>query len=349
MSSSHLRSPLPRAGDRYVTDAGLETELVFHDGFELPHFISATLVEDEVGHARLERYYRSFVALAEEQAMGVLLETPTWRISADWSPLVGYDRDGRRRLNARATELLSRLREQSSLPRERFVVSGNIGPRFDGYAADRVMSIDEATRYHHEQVGDLVAAGVDAISCLTITTSSEAAGIARAANAYDVPVAVHLTVETDGRLPSGEPLGEAFERVDEEARVAYFGINCAHPRHFRDVLGDAPWVERIGSLRANASTKSHAELDGCETLDDGDPQALAGDYASLLARLPGLRVFGGCCGTDLRHVRRICDVVREAGPNRGASTPRREGNEPRRHPFEGESTGPLARRLTPPG
>lgn len=314
MSSSHLRSPLPVAGDRYVTEAGLETELVFHDGFELPHFISATLLEDEVGHARLVRYYRSFVALAEAHAMGVLLETPTWRISADWSPRVGYDRGGRRRLNARAAELLWGLREQSSLPRERFVVSGNIGPRYDGYVAERVMTIEEATRYHDEQVGDLVAGGVDAISCLTITTSSEAAGIAQAANAHDVPVAVHLTVETDGRLPSGEPLGEAFERIDEAARVAYFGINCAHPRHFSDTLDDAPWVARIGSLRANASTKSHAELDGCETLDDGDPRELADDYASLLARLPGLRVFGGCCGTDLRHVRQICNAVRKAGP-----------------------------------
>ena len=322
MTSSRPRSPLPLAGERYVTDAGLETELVFHDGFDLPHFISATLVDDEVGHARLERYYRSFVALAEAEGMGVLLETPTWSISADWSPLVGRDRRGRRRINALATELLVKLRQESSLPRERFVVSGNVGPRYDGYVADRVMGTSEAMRYHDEQVGDLVASGVDAISCLTIATSSEAAGIARSANSHDVPVVVHVTVNTDGRLPSGEPLGEAIERIDDEARVAYFGINCAHPSHFGGALHEAPWVGRIGSLRANASRKSHAELDGCDTLDDGDPDELAADYAALMERLSGLRVFGGCCGTDLRHVKRICRAVRDVARRGTPRSPR---------------------------
>ncbi len=310
------RAPLPAVGDHFITEAGLETELVFHDGFELPHFISATLVDDAAGYARLDTYYRSFATLAETEGMGVLLETPTWRISADWSPLVGCNREDRRRINRRAAAMLMDIREESALKRERFVVSGNVGPRYDGYVADKLMSVDEATDYHHEQIGDLVASGVDAISGMTITTSSEAAGIARAANAHDIPVVVSLTVETDGRLPSGERLDEAISRIDHEATVAYFGINCAHPSHFVDVLAAGAWAHRIGALRANASRKSHAELDACEVLDDGDPHELASDYASLLEDLPSLRVFGGCCGTDLRHVRQICAAVRETTETR---------------------------------
>ncbi len=314
------RTPLPAEGDRFVTDAGLETELVFHDGLELPHFSAAPLVDEVASRERLERYYRSFVALAEAHGMGIVLETPTWRISADWAVRMGCDREDRRRINERATALLTGLRDASALPRSRFVVSGNVGPRYDGYAADEAMSAAEAERYHDEQIGDLVVAGVDAISGLTITTSDEALGLAHAANGHEVPVVVSLTVETDGRLPSGEPLGEAIERIDDGASVAYFGINCAHPSHFLPAIpAGAPWTRRIGLLRANASKKSHAELDECEALDEGDPTELASDYRAALAHLPALRVFGGCCGTDLRHVKAICAAL-PRGDVQGATT-----------------------------
>jgi homocysteine S-methyltransferase len=81
-------------------------------------------------------------------------------------------------------------------------------------------------------------------------------------------------------------------------------VNCAHPTHFDGVL-DGPWCERIGALRANASTMSHAELDEAEKLDEGAPDDLAARYAALRGRLPQLRVLGGCCGTDQRHVAAI--------------------------------------------
>jgi len=304
------RTPLPHEGQRFVTDAGLETELIFHDGLELPHLISTTLLDRPAGRARLRDYYRAFVGLAEQHGMGVLLETPTWRISEDWATRIGYDRADRRRLNREAVALLATLRDESTIDRSRFVVSGNLGPRHDGYVANLRMKAGEAASYHAEQIADLAQADADAVSALTITTSAEALGIAQAANAEGIPVVISFTLESDGRLPSGEPLDEAIARVDEGAKVAYFGINCAHPTHVAPVVRhDGDWTRRIGALRANASKLSHAELDASSTLDDGDPVELAADYAALLAHLPSLRVFGGCCGTDIRHISRVCETL----------------------------------------
>lgn len=303
------RSPLPAVCERYITDAGLETELVFKDGIDLPLFSAATLLDKESGRERLRRYFHQFVLLAEQYRTGVLLETTTWRLSADWGERLGYDRAGRRRLNAEAVRLLAGLRSESSLAPDRFVICGNLGPRYDGYAVDTVMGAEQARAYHTEQVADLTQSGVDAISALTITTSAEALGIALAAHAEGVPAVISFTVETDGRLPSGESLGDAIVAVDEGApgAVEYFGINCAHPSHFADAIrAGESWRARIGAIRANASKKSHAELDNSTELDEGDPAELASAYRQLFDLLPALRVVGGCCGTDAAHVQAIC-------------------------------------------
>jgi S-methylmethionine-dependent homocysteine/selenocysteine methylase len=152
---------------------------------------------------------------------------------------------------------------------------------------------------------------VDFITALTLNNVGEAVGIVRAANQARLPVGISFTVETDGSLPSGESLPDAIGEVDaaSDRGAAYFMINCAHPTHFAGVLEPAAaWLERIRGLRANASTKSHAELDEAEELDEGDPVELARRYGELRARLPNLTVVGGCCGTDHRHVGEICGV-----------------------------------------
>lgn len=187
-----------------------------------------------------------------------------------------------------------------------FVISGCIGPRGDGYAPDLQMAPDEAEAYHCHQVGAFAGTETDMVTAVTMTHTGEALGLARAAERAGLPVVISFTLETDGRLPSGQPLGEAIQEVDEETgrAPAYYMINCAHPEHFADVLEDdgSGWTTRIRGLRANASRKSHAELDESETLDDGDPDELGRDYALLVARLPSLSVYGGCCGTDHRHI-----------------------------------------------
>jgi homocysteine S-methyltransferase len=191
------------------------------------------------------------------------------------------------------------------------VVEGVVGPRGDGYVVGGVMTPHEAAAYHTPQIKALRDGGADLVGAYTLTYAEEAIGIARAAQACGVPAALSFTLETDGRLPSGETLRSAVERTDAATgnSPAYYMINCAHPDHVTRALDEVgPWLDRFRALRANASRLSHAELDAATTLDAGDPAELARQYRELRNRLPGLCVLGGCSGTDHRHVAAICEA-----------------------------------------
>jgi len=306
-----VREGLPQLEDAtFITDGGMETTLIFHEGLELPHFASFVLLEDEDGLRALREYFEPYVEIAREAGDGIALDTPTWRANPDWGERLGYSADALADVNRRGVRLLEQLRDEAN-GRPQVVICGCIGPRGDGYQVDEKMTAEEAQRYHSPQVEVFAETAADLVGALTMTYAEEAIGIVRAAQAPGIPAAVSFTVETDGRLPSGQPLREAIEQVDAETdgAAAYFMINCAHPTHFVDVLEPgAPSLERIRGLRANASTMSHAELDEAEELDAGDPADLARRYAELRERLPNLNVVGGCCGTDHRHIREICRV-----------------------------------------
>lgn len=287
-----------------LTDSGLETWLIFHRGFDLPDFASFPLLEDERGRQALGDYYREHLEVAAAAGVGVVLETPTWRASADWGNRLGYDADALDRLNREAVAFV-RTTADDTPPGGRVVVSGNLGPRGDGYAPDALMGRDEAADYHRPQIRSLAAAGADQVCLLTATHPGEAAGVVAAATEEGIPVVAAFTVETDGRLPNGQPLDEAIAEVDDatDGAALHFGINCAHPDHFVDSLrAGSEALARLGLLRANASRASHAELDEAEELDDGDPAELGAQYAALRVDHPKLAVLGGCCGTDVRHV-----------------------------------------------
>jgi S-methylmethionine-dependent homocysteine/selenocysteine methylase len=312
------RSTLPQLeGGWFLTDGGIETSLIYDDGLELPEFASFVLLDSAAGRAALARYYRRYLDIAAgTQDAGFVLESPSWRASADWGMKLGYDTATIRRFNREAVALMHTLRNEY---RERIsgpiVVSGCIGPRGDGYSAGLPVRPDEARRYHQAQARALSEARPDMLSAITMTSSTEAIGVAGAAALVGLPCVISFTVETDGRLPSGERLGEAIQRCDRETadRPAYYMINCAHPAHFESALthGGA-WTERIRGLRANASKKSHAELDAMTSLDSGNPDDLGERYRRLRAPLPRLAVLGGCCGTDHRHVAAMCAAWQEA-------------------------------------
>jgi S-methylmethionine-dependent homocysteine/selenocysteine methylase len=287
-----------------LADGGMETVLIFHRGLELPCFASFPLLETAEGREELRRYYKPFIRLAAERGLTAILDTPTWRANADWGAQLGYSADDLGAVNRRAVAFLSELRAEAPAP---VVISGCIGPRDDGYRPAALMSAAEAELYHSPQVAAL--AGADLLTGLTMTYPEEAIGIVRAARRGDVPVVISFTVETDGRLPNGMALADAVEQVDAETEGAaeYFMLNCAHPEHFAGVL-EGPWLERLGGLRVNASRKSHAELDESTELDEGDPAELAEHHRALHDRLPAVRVLGGCCGTDHRHVAAIADA-----------------------------------------
>ena len=308
---SPYRTHLPQLDDRlFIADSGMETTLIFHDGIDLPYFASFVLLEDDAGRARLRDYFARHIEIARAAGTGIVLETPTWRASADWGAKLGFDAARLAAVNRAAVEQLAELRDALETPATPIVISGNLGPRGDGYVADRAMDADAAQAYHAPQVETFASTAADLVSVFTMTYVEEAIGIARAAEAAGMPVAVSFTLETDGRLPSGMPLGEAIEATDAEtgAYPAYYMINCAHPTHFAQVLrGGGAWRERLRGVRANASKRSHAELDEATELDPGNPDELAHDYRELRALLPRLAVVGGCCGTDHRHIGAVCD------------------------------------------
>jgi S-methylmethionine-dependent homocysteine/selenocysteine methylase len=300
------RNRLPQLdGGLFLTDGGLETTLIFHEGFDLPCFAAFVLLDSERGEKALRDYFDRYLKMAIAAGAGFILEAPTWRANPDWGTKVGYDREALACNNRTAIALLLELRDRYETAASPMVVSGAIGPRGDGYDPGALMSADEAADYHGFQISLFRDAGADLVSAFTMTNIGEAQGIALVAKAADMPCVISFTVETDGRLPTGEPLAEAIKRVDEATGngPAYYMINCAHPTHFDHVLdAGGAWVKRMRGIRANSSRMSHAELDNAPELDIGDPQELGGQYADLLRRFPHINVLGGCCGTDHRHV-----------------------------------------------
>ncbi|WP_299609992.1 homocysteine S-methyltransferase family protein [uncultured Tateyamaria sp.] len=303
------RNALPQMnGTQMITDGGLETTLIFHDGLELPLFAAFKALESDKGLAAIDAYMTRFADLACRERRGFVMDTPTWRASARWAAELGLTQETLRAVHQETVCTLIRLRERFEHPQTSpFVVNGVIGPQDDGYAPSSTLTADQAEAYHCVQVGWFEEFGADMVSGITMTYADEAIGIASAAKSRNMPVSIAFTVETDGALPSGQSLRDAIQTVDDETDgyPAYYMINCAHPDHFSHVLkGD--WTGRIMGLRANASRLSHAELDAADTLDDGDPQELGDLYAQLAHLLPNLTVLGGCCGTDHRHVAAIC-------------------------------------------
>ena len=312
MTAATYRERLPQMGrDTFLTDGGLETDLIFNRGIDLPEFASFDLLKDEEGKGALRAYFEPYVALARESGRGFILESPTWRANPRWAEKIGYSLDDLDRMNREAIALLAQIRDAAGAGPP-IVISGCVGPGDDGYSPERVLSASEAQAYHSRQIETFAGTQADMVTAITMTYAEEGIGVALAARECDMPSAISLTVETDGRLPSGQALGEAIDQIEFESgeAPAYYMVNCAHPTHFDSALSALSEAQRgrIRGIRANASRLSHAELDEATELDDGDPPDLGSRYADLRSSLPNLGVLGGCCGTDVRHVRAIRDA-----------------------------------------
>jgi homocysteine S-methyltransferase len=284
--------------------------MIFDEGIELPCFASFLLLENEAGVEALRRYYRGYLEIARRYELGFTLDTPTWRANRDWGERLKYSPEELAAVNRRAVELAEKIRGEEQRPESPIVICGTIGPRGDGYGVGEEMSAAAAQTYHAEQVETFADSAAEMVSAYTLTYAAEAVGVVRAAVAAGIPATISFTVETDGRLPSGQPLAEAIAAVDEQtdASARYFMVNCAHPTHFAAAVeAGGAWLERLGGVRCNASRRSHAELDEADELDRGDPEELGRLYAALKAHLPAVRMIGGCCGTSTPHIASICD------------------------------------------
>jgi homocysteine S-methyltransferase len=289
----------------FLADGGLETSLFFIDGFEAPEFAAIVLQDDPAAREAIKRYFGRFLATAERAGAGFILDTNTWRGCVGWASKLGRSAEDLIRLSRDAVAFAKDIRSdwQDRVPH--ILVNGVVGPSGDGYAPEAALEPEIAEMLHTPQILAFAEEGVDMVSAITMTHVGEAVGIVRAAQAAGLPAVVSFTVEIDGRLPTGSSIGEAIAATDAATGGAplYYMVNCAHPDHFRSAFeAQEAWVSRIGGLRANASRMSHAELDSAEDLDDGDPIEFGTLYADLAKLIPNLRVVGGCCGTDHRHV-----------------------------------------------
>jgi len=303
------RNNLPQLNNEiYLTDGGLETTLVFHKGIELPEFASFVILQNEEGRKVLREYYQKYVSIAAEHEVGFILESPTWRTSSKWGKLLDYSDEALEKNNRQSITFLSQIRDDNERSKIKIVISGCIGPKGDGYLIDEKMSPDEAEKYHTPQITTFSHTEADLVTAFTLNYNEEAIGIVCAAQDSKIPIVIGFTVETDGKLPSGQTIKDAIETVDNATNkyAAYYMINCAHPTHFLGALdGDESWKQRVRAVRANASLLSHAELDEAEELDDGHPAELGHQYKELKNQLQNLNVLGGCCGTDHRHIEAI--------------------------------------------
>jgi S-methylmethionine-dependent homocysteine/selenocysteine methylase len=310
MTMSKYRNKLPQlSGSIFIADGGLETTLVFHERVELPYFAAFDVLKSKEGTERILAYKQRFIALAKKVGTGLVLHGCTWRASPDWGSKLGYSLDDLAKVNQRSVDLMVALRWEHETQRTPIVLSAVVGPRGDGYQVGNAMTANEAEDYHRFQIGIFADTEADLVSAFTLTYVEEAIGIVRAAKAAQLPCVISFTVETDGKLPSGQSLKHAIEQCDRETAggPVYYMINCAHPTHFEaELKKGGAWRERLRGLAANSSKRSHAELDSSPDLDIGNPVELGEDYRRLRSILPQLTVLAGCCGTDTRHVEEIC-------------------------------------------
>ena len=294
-----------------MTDGGIETDLIFNKGIELPEFAAFDLLKSSDGKQTLKNYYQDYLLIAKKKCNGFILEAPTYRTNPDWIVKIGYALEDLQGIHNTAIEVLEDLRKDFEDDNFKVPISVCIGPRGDGYVPSKIMTAEEAEEYHSSQIKAASNANADLVTALTLNYNDEAIGIVNAARKHNIPVVISYTVETNGNLPSGQSLKDAITSLDKVTKnyVSYFMINCAHPEHFKGVLNtDEAWIKRIKGLRANASKKSHAELDQSETLDIGNKEELAKDYRDLKGHLPNLSIIGGCCGTDSSHLHSICEL-----------------------------------------
>eukprot|EP00756_Hemistasia_phaeocysticola_P020601 Hpha_TRINITY_DN15726_c2_g3::TRINITY_DN15726_c2_g3_i1::g.40246::m.40246 len=307
-------------GEVFLTDSGIETVLLFERGIDLPEFAAFITLESEEHTKALKEYYQAHIDLCKRHGhKNLVLDSCTWRASQRWADKISKEKYPPQRmaeLNKQAVQVLHDLRTATS--DLRILISGNVGPRDDAYAPATQMNPEEAEAYHTPQLQAFKdSAGVDQVSFITCTYPAEGVGVARAAEKLGLPVVISFTTETDGKLPNGDTLQKAVEEVDKATGgyPTYFMINCSYPTHFRSALDDAQkgekpvWLGRVRGVKANASAKSHAELDEATELDAGDKKEL-GSLMGQLRKTFGFNVLGGCCGTNHGHIEEMLLAAR---------------------------------------
>lgn len=311
---------LSQAGQIILAQGGLETTLEFKTDFQLREFSAYEAALSEKWKYLVAKDFEGYLRMAARHDIPLILDAPTWRASPNWFEKLGTSESDRESVYSRtladANAVIQSIEKE--VGKISVLVQGVIGPMGDGYCVKDAPSVEYSRKYHASAVEAWKKTNVTEISAITITSSNEAAGIALNAAVFDLPLSISFVLTVHGKLPSGETLGEAISFVDnivEEKKPMCYLINCIHPKYVAPVLSEAvknneQWLRRVGGVRGNASEKSHEELDCSTSLDEGDPKEWAKHMVDLLTIVPHMRVLGGCCGTDVKHIDNLAQLVK---------------------------------------
>jgi homocysteine S-methyltransferase len=271
------------------------------------------------GQRALVALWNGYLDAILPTGLPALLLTPTWRASRERGGGAGFEFD---RLNGEGARLLGDLRREREGGAAPILVGGLLGCAGDAYRPEEGLGEEDSFRYHLPQATALAEAGVDFLLASTLPALPEAIGLARAMASTGLPAVVGFVFRPSGTLLDGTPVEEAIERIDGrcgrsgEAPAGYLAT-CTHP----DTLGEALSGNGVGprtrgrllGIQGNGSRLSPEELDGREAVDSTEPTDFAGAMLDLRRRF-GLRIFGGCCGTDERHIDALARALSPASP-----------------------------------
>lgn len=304
----------PRLDDRiYITEGGIETEILYKWGFELPEFSMYPLLDNADAMKTIHAMFDRVFAAAAAHDAGIVLAGLDYRASPDWAEKIGYSRDQLDAFIHRNIAFLKGRREAHADRVRDVYIAATCGPRGDAYGTGGTITEDEAEAYHAFQIAASKAAGADLVIGITFNNIPESIGFVRAAQDVGIPVGISLTLTPEGVMRSGPSLQQAVEEIDAatDGAAAWFGTNCAHPVEFEPALNGGAWTDRLRYVRPNASKMDKIALCKLGHLEDGDPEELGGQMADLKRRFPQADILGGCCGTDERHLGEIARRARE--------------------------------------
>ncbi len=309
----HDETPPRRPGLSWLTEGGIETEIMYKWGHDMPHFAMFPLLERAAAAADIRGMYRRYLDVAARHGFAALIGGFDYRASPDWGALLGYSDEGLAEANLRSIDFLRGLAREyrDGLPDAR--IAGYVGPRGDAYSLNRTITEDEAAEYHAVQLATLKRAGVDLAWAVTFNNPAEARGVVRAAREIGVPLALSFSLTSSSRLASGQTLAEAVQSVDaaSDGYPAFYALNCSHPLEFEPALTPGAWQDRLRCIRPNAARIDKIALCKLGHLEEGDPHELGRQMADVARRFPQMDIWGGCCGTCESHLEEIARRVAE--------------------------------------
>lgn len=297
-----------------LTEGAIVERLRRGTGIRLdPHVVNAGMIYEPEGRAALERIYRGYIDIGQAFGLHMILLTPTWRANPDRLRAAGLaDRD----VNGDGFRFLDSIRQSYGDYADRVFIGGLMGCAGDAYDPAEALAQEKAASFHRTQAQALADAGVDFLLASTLPAAGEAVGIAAAMASCGIPYIPSFIIRPTGTLLDGTPLHEVVARIDTDVDPAPLGymVNCTHPSVFAEAMeretGRSPSLSKgMLGLQANASALSPEELDNLDHVDKAESPEEFAEAMLKVHRRFGIKILGGCCGTDDRHIRCIAELA----------------------------------------